>query len=255
MKILFSFRTTRKEEFPGVVHGVLEIVEKHNPEAMHIDYFYGLLLAKTDLVDQYFSSSNNSHPLSGTIKDERKRRVELVLSILSQKTAVERAKLETQTEAASKVFPIVNKYLSGFRTYNLKIAGQKLNAFIGEIDGSEALKSATSVIGIDVFIDELKVIQSHLSENQSKRLEDNSNKRILTALKVKDDAGAIMMNLFKSIELAEVQYPEVDYSSLVSELNEFLSPYRALSLLRSTIREKAKKETVAPSTTTSATAT
>ena len=82
-----------------------------------------------------------------------------------------------------------------------------------------------------------------------------SEKTIEDRRALKTSIVTALTNLFKSIELARVEHPDVDYMPMINELNQLLVSYHSLIKNRITrSKNLAKKTTVASSSTTTATA-
>jgi hypothetical protein len=118
------------------------------------------------------------------------------------------------------------------------------------------ISQAATTIGIDVYVNELIVVQNRLDTNFDVRLAENAERRIIVDKKLRSSILKALANLIKAIELAQVHVTTVDFTSVVAELNELFVAYRSLVQSRSTRNKNAqlKKETAASSTTTTATA-
>jgi len=256
MKIEFfnSYRIWNRE-IPAVVNGVVGIVEKYDPLSLGVKPLFDLLVEQ-QLQLESFTNSRVGHPLSPTIQLDRKRISELCGAIVTQSRAIEKANLTTMSEAANLILPLVKNYLLSIDKINSKLSESNVKSFLSVIGKSELISQAATTIGVDVYVNELIVVQNRLDTNFDVRLAENAERRIIVDKKLRSSILKALANLIKAIELAQVHVTTVDFTSVVAELNELFVAYRSLVQSRSTRNKNAqlKKETAASSTTTTATA-
>jgi hypothetical protein len=244
MKIeFFNSTRIRNKEIPGVVNGGIGIVEKYNPLSLGVKPLYDLL-KEQQLQLGSLTNSGLGHPLSPTIQEDRKRISKLCGAILTQCKAIENANLPSNSEAASLILPTVKKHLMSADKINSKQFESNVNDFLSIISKNELISQAATTIGIDGYVNELKVVKNRLNTNFAVRLAENAERRVIVDMNVKSSILKALTNLIKAIELAQVH-------------NTTFVPYRSLLQSRSTRNKNAqiKKETAASSTTTTATAT
>ena len=253
--LLFSFLKIRKQEFPAIIDGVIAIVQKYNPKALFIDGMFNLLVElQTSL--PVLTQKALSHPLSKVLKNQRKRRMELIRAILLQGAAVEKAAVPSQADAVSLILPLISRHLSNLFRENLKVVHQEVENFLAEFKQNDGLLTAAATIGVKLFIDELKALEDSMAVNVIARRESKSPGRSVNKVQLRLNIIDGFSRLLNSIELARVEHPELDYMPLINELNEFFVPYQALVRSRTTRNKTAaqKTTTAASSTTTTATA-
>jgi len=252
--ITFNRSLIRVNEIPELVNGVVAIVGKHDPLALGLEPIYNLLVDSQSQLG-LLSRSNTSHPLTSSISKNRVRRNELGKAIVIQLRAVEIANVSVQRKSVLKLKPLILNHLVNIDTHNSKKSDGNASIFLAELDQSEELRQAASTIGIDSIIDEMKGIQNLLETEVTLRLGDQTKLRIIREKELKKCTLKLIANLMKAIEL-QMFTSEVDFTLVVAELNQFLVPYKALSRGRITKNTNAaiKKETIASSTTTTATA-
>lgn len=252
--ITFNKSLLRVNEIPEVVNGIVEIIEKHNPALLGLEPIYNLLVDSQSQLG-LLSVSNTGHPLTGSIRKSRARRNELGKAIVIQLRAVEKADVSVQRDPVFKMKPLISGLLMKINTVNSKTADSNASVFLAKLSQSEELRQAATAIGIDSIVEEMKVVQSLLESEVTIRLNNQSERRIIREKELRKSTLKTISNLMKAIELAMLT-SEVDYTSVVSELNQFLVPYKALTRGRVTRNTNAtiNKETVASSTTTTATA-
>ena len=253
--LIFSFLKIRKQEFPAIIDGVIAIVQKYNPKALFIDGMFNLLVElQTSL--SVLTQKALSHPLTKVLKNQRKRRLELIRAIVLQGTAVEKAAVPSQADAVSMIVPLIYRHLSNLYRENLKVIDQEVQNFLAEFKRNDTLLNAAVTIGLKVFIDELKTLEDSMAVNIVARRESKSPGRSVNKVQLRSNIIDGFSRLLNSIELAKVEHPELDYMPLINELNEFLVTYQTLVKSRTTRTKTAaqKTTTAASSTTTTATA-
>ena len=253
-EIFFSPAYLLKGEVPGVVNGVVAIVERRNPVALGVEPFFNLLLEGQSQLTM-FSNNAGSHPLTEVILNDRSQVISLANSIELQFRGVEKGKIGVVAGAVLLVKPAVKQLVF---LYNLssKIAGTRVDNFLALINADELMRAAATTLGFDMYIGEIKLVKQRIVTNIELRRQDLAKRRISNRPVVKVNVLDAITNLLKAIELAKVQFPATDYLPLITELNELFVPYRAVGRSRSTrnMNEALKNEIAAMSTITSATA-
>lgn len=250
----FNRSLLRINEIPEVVNGIVEIIEKHNPAVLGIEPIFNLLVENQSQLG-LLSTTRLKHPLTDSILKSRERRRELSRAIVMQFQAVEKADIAEKRDAVLKLKPLIAGLRMKINKVNSKILDSNAGIFLAKLEQSEELMQAATIIGIDSIIAEMKVVQNKIETEMKIRRNDQSEQRIISEKELRKSTLKTIGNMLKAIELAMLT-SEVDYTSVVAELNQFLVPYKALIRGRITRNTNAaiNKETVASSTTTTATA-
>ena len=244
----------RVKDISGVVDGAVAIVERHNPVAMGVEPYFTLLVEQQEQQES-FANPRVSHPLSDTIKNDRKRIVELCKAIVHQSRTVKSSASETISVAAAVIAPLITMYLMKIDRY-IPNVDTLVKKFLAGMDENELLSTAATTIGIRVNVDELKLVKSRLDVNVSLRRIDIAARIIVQAKMLQGPTIEVLTNLLKAIELAKVIKPTVDFAPMIAQLNVLFDSYNVTSRSRNTrnLNEALINETAATSTTTSATA-
>lgn len=256
MNSLFLFSNNiPKNKLPNVVQSVLAIVENNDPESLGVMAFYLLLLEQQHQLEAY-TEPRVSHPLTKVIKADRKKALDLINSIRFMAKSVEKANLPANAEMAALVLPLINMHLMKVGQSFTSAVEKKTKSFLVAISEKETIHLAASTLGFGDSTNELKLIFNKLTKNVDTRRVDFAARRMIKGSKLEKSIIKVLTNLLKAIELAKVQHPAVDYSVVISELNELFISYRTLYRSKKTRNANAsiKKETVALSSTTTATA-
>lgn len=252
--INFSISKLLVDELPEFINRVVEIVEKHGPTTLGVKSFFDTLVGKQLLMGE-LKAKRVIHPLTDQIIADRKRRIDFIRAIIYQFRAGLNGKSPGMKEAAQLLQPLIVKHLVTVETSNSKKVSGNVDLFLTALTSDEALTLAVTTVGIETPIGELRVFQNLIKTDETRRSKDYSNSRIVREKKIRMNTTNAFTNLIKAIELAMVQNVTVDYSAVVSELNELLVKYRSSIRSRSTANTNAiKKETVTSSATTTVTA-
>jgi len=247
------FDKVQKLELPEIVNGTLTIVEKYNPEELHIEGIFNLLQAEKANV-QRLSEVYNSHPLTPVIRALRKQSDKIVMAILAKSRTLQvLSSLET---ASAEVKPVVERFFKGFRAMNRSSKNERVIQFNKALENDVNLAAAIQTSGLKIYTDELKAIQQKITLNTTQRRASSSVKTIKNRKEIKIGIVAATTNLYNAIELARVEHSDVDYMPLINELNKLLVPIKSVIRTRTTLNSKkaAKTKTVASSSQTIATA-
>ena len=252
---IFSFLKIRKQEFPEVINGTIEIVAKHDPVALLIQGMFSLLLVLQSKLP-LLTEKTVSHPLTKVLKKQHKRMKELASSISMQGVAVEKAAVDSQSEAVELIIPAIRMHLLNLSRENTKASYQQVNNFLLKLDTNDDLVSAATVIGISASVDEIKSVVESIKVNKKKRRETKAPSKNVNKVQIKADIKDAFYRLLNSIELARVEHSTIDYAPLINELNVFLIPYQSMIRSRKTATKTAAKakKAIALSSKTDATA-
>ena len=246
------FRTI---EFPEFASDIYKVVEKHNRPELKIDEVFSMLKSAMTEVEK-ITVSERSHPLTAQLQTLRADIDNNLVALTTLIKGVSKIKVENINAAGLKALPVLRRFISGINRKNFFQKRKLLLLLFDEINADPDLVTALETLGLKILIDELKRDVTRIGELQSLRRESKSQaERIRNRLAITNASTAIS-NLFRSIEIAQKFETTVDYSPLISELNQIMADYRFTISKRSQSEpiEEDIKKTDAPSTTTSASA-
>lgn len=246
------FRTI---EFPEFASDIYKVVEKHNRPELKIDEVFSMLKSAMTEVEK-ITVSERSHPLTAQLQTLRADIDNNLVALTTLIKGVSKIKVENINAAGLKALPVLRRFISGINRKNFFQKRKLLLLLFDEINADPDLVTALETLGLKILIDELKRDVTRIGELQSLRRESKSQaERIRNRLAIANASTAIS-NLFRSIEIAQKFETTVDYSPLISELNQIMADYRFTISKRSQSEpiEEDIKKTDAPSTTTSASA-
>ncbi|MBP1665025.1 MAG: hypothetical protein H6Q19_2165 [Bacteroidetes bacterium] len=228
----FSYNRVRIDEFPGVVKGVLEVVEKHNPSALKIEGMYSRLLEKRPLLNLISNKVKSEY--SEPILELRKQRDQLISAILLQMRAAGKSSVPAITAAWKAISPIVKGCLENVLIRNEKVKTEKVNAFLETYFTGTELAESGNILGIHLNIVKMKELCDAIVESETARREAKATRRQADPVSLRKEIAGDLSNLIRAIELAEVENETIDYGLLKAELTELLLPFTTLVRARTT---------------------
>ena len=244
-------------ELQTVVLSVLEIVEKHDPVSLKIESFYTKLQESVAQLDSYSNNKRIKHRYSEQIIAERKRRLSLIRLIESQIRLALKSDIAQLSNPGKLMSPVLSRYFNKINALGSGTVGIKVRSFLTEYNGNQELTEAAVSLNIQLYINDLNVVNEQLMQMEKSRNAENSEFRKFERKEFRNVELKCLDNLFTSIKLASIQNAGIDYSGLISELNEFLVNFNAIALtrgMRTKTQTAINEETVASSTKTTATA-
>lgn len=246
----------RKSEIPETLNAVISTVEKFNPTALKIEGVFNMLVALQPTLN-ILTTEYDGLPISPELAEARNKRNRLLGSILSQLAAIEKGGLTSTASDATIVLPFLRQYLSGISNLSPTVKSGKVNQLMYQLETEEeATKTAMTALGLLDYVNELKLNQQRINELEQTRRVKLSARKDEKSKVAREKIAKAMDNLLMAIEVASLQYPDIDYVPVVNELNVIFSARKSAVKSRTTRNKNAadKTTTVALSPTTTATA-
>ena len=234
----FAFNRVAKLEYPELINAAIAISEKYDPEALFINGMFVVLKQKQALLKNLeivYIKNSYTEVLKGFLK----RRERLLKVILSQTRVLLSANLDTHAPSLKVVLPFVDKYFKNIILDTNKIRSERIIQMFIKLDASAELQAALSTVGLNIYVDELRTLKISIEDTLSVRRENNSYRLRMNTDEVKATVSIALTNFLKSIEIAIIEHPAVDYSLLVNELNELFTGYKTEIKARSTRNKNA----------------
>lgn len=225
-----------KLEVPELATRVMEIVEKHDSETLKIKESFNLLAEKQPLIN-LLEVRYGPHPITEELIPLRRKRILYATAISFQMRALINADVDGTDENVKVAKVAVIRYLANLRSNNEKLINQKVTQFFGAIDDNEELSVALTELNFTPYLDELLSVHTAVRERLATRTTLLSNRKV-EVLSIRQSIFASLRQLFKQINLAKLQYPEVDYTPLVDELNVLLTSFGNLINTRTSLNKK-----------------
>lgn len=237
----FNFRRVPKLEFPDLINGVIAITEKYKPETLFI---MGLFLKLKQVQPRLKSLAVVYTKTAETpvLKALRIKLEALLKAILTQTKAVVKANLDSQAEQRLLVLPFVEKYFNNIIHDSPKTRKERLTQMFVTLDGDSELSAAVIAVGLSVYIEELRTLIQSMESTQTNRRKVKSERPRMKTKEIIIEVSTALVNYLKSVEIAMIEHPELDYMPMVNELNELFVSYKTDLKLRDALNKAAATE-------------
>lgn len=247
-----SFSKIPKLEYPELVNTIVRIVEEYDA---NIYFLNDTTVALKSLLPQLnlLKVTQRKHPESSIIRGLYKKRRGVLAGMFKQTKALVKANLTSQTEQVKVINPIVVKYWENLNVFNEKLINARVKLMIDDIDSTAEIKSAMNAVGLLLYVDELRIIETSLFESTERRRKSESTDAKVDSQLILAKLAEALSDLFNAIEFASRTHVELDYTSLINELNTVLDSYQASIKAHSTrLKNASDSATAADTTSTSA---
>ena len=228
-----------KEEIPGLVNDVIVLMTKHNPTVYHIESMFNMLKEIQPELKN-LNSDIRKYPRKEELNELQLQRKDLLVGFSSHYRGLLKAKMATQSEWIRLVNPVLERYLNDSLNGTKKLKREYIGQLEKAMEQDAVMHAAFVGLGLDVYITELKAVQSKIDLLIDNRTEYLSNLPISNTKRMKNVAGTALNNLFSAIHLATLEHSDLDYNPMILELNRLLTMYNSEIKLRATIKKHAR---------------
>ncbi len=162
-------------EVRSLIKEVIAIVERHNPEALHLGNMYDLLLEQKEKIE-LLKSPYGRHPLTGKYKDFHEMRLAYVALITTNMRSIAAGKFDHPRHLIPVAYPIVKVYLFYLRKENRIVVGQRIRGFIQQLEKNPEEMEAFVTLGFKKDIEKLKKANEDCINAAALRLTDKSKR-------------------------------------------------------------------------------
>lgn len=254
--IKIPFANLRKNDFPEIIEAVLEIVFKHNPEALFLQVMYSKLATYKPSLALFITKLRVKDPLTSLTNERYKRAKELLMATSLQIQSLKRSNFSDEQQALATVQAKLGSILMQKRyisKYGVRQVLDRLNLLFS----NDEFMTAAETVGIKKYLNELATVNKEIGSYETKKVESRVRKKMADLPALRVEIIESYLNLIKAIELAQVEHSDISYAPLVAEINGFLQPYMVemkRMKTRKTNNQTDKTTTAALSAKTSATA-
>ena len=208
----------RKLELPQFAKRVIVIAEKHDPESLKLtDTFEILNGLKPQLIlleDKY-----RAHPLTKELTVAHADRLKYAGLISAQMRVHIKADEQTLRAHVKLVRPEVERSLDFLNKDNHETASERVSQFFHRLDKDESLEDACTALSIAGYLDNLRAANSVFSELWFVRNASITSRPNTKTPPIVKEVNAALRNFFNQLILSQARYAELDYSSIIDELN------------------------------------
>lgn len=225
MKLLnITTKKMQKAEFSQFAKDMLQIVEKHNTEALKLQVAHKLL-ADTMPVLRSLRVSYGRHELTVPLKAmhaERCKNANMLFGLLNIYLRDPERLVHAQ-----KLEDCIRHHLANFNRMSLVKASENLELFFASLDADNDKVQALEALGMSSYVLKAKTAHGQYRELNERRRADLNREADKLTLKAKALVSNNTKRALQLIDSAVYFFPEVDYSIIIAELNALIAQYNA----------------------------
>lgn len=236
------FSKLLKVELSRFATRVIGIVERHNPEELHIKELFDLLVAEMPRI-KTLKDKYGPHPLTEELRDLRKMRALYVSAIKFRLKVVIREDESGDNDDVKTVKYEIDHFLDSLKlSRNEEMFNQKVTQFYAAIENNEELSNALASLKFGSYLNKLKAVHEEMQSVITAKLISIAKRPKETTAQLTKVVLTAIRNMVKQIEIAPVLNPTLNYGPLYNEMNQLLTEYRDMISKRASInKRKAEK--------------
>ncbi len=234
------FQRFHKSELRNLVKEVIETVNAFPALLLLVKILYERLKSADDLFAK-LNVRHGKHPATTDLQNVRIKSMDLIKSILAQVKTLKLARLESQSEDLLLVEMFVKQYLKPIVKGDWSDRAFSLDKMFEALDADTNLQAVIERLNMKMLFDELLTNFKSQDVIKSSRIASIRGRKKANTREVRSQATIALQELFAAIELAQIEHPELDFSVLVTGINQRVEYYTAQTKIRNT-RNKNKPE-------------
>lgn len=237
------FSKLLKVELSRFAMRVIGILERHNPEELHIKELFEDLVALTPFIKN-LKDKHGPHPLTAELRDHRQMRALYVSAIKFNLKVVTREDESGDNIDVKTVKYEIDHFLNSLKlSRNEEMYNQKITQFFAAIEKDEALSNALASLEFGPHLDKLKTVHEDMQSLITARLISIAQRPKETTAQLTKAVLTAIRNMIKHIEIAPLLNPALDYMPLHNELNQLFIEYGDMISKRAS-NNKRKDESI-----------
>lgn len=208
----------RKLELPQFANKVIIIAEEHDPVSLKLtDTFEILKGLEPQLL--FLEDKYGAHPLTKELTDAHAKRLKYA-GLISAQMRVHIKADEKPLQAHVKLArPEVERSFDFLNKDNHETASERVSQFFHRLDKDESLEDAFTALSLGGYMDNLRAANSIFMNLWLVRNTSIASRPNTKTPPIVKEVNAALRNFFNQIVLSQARYAELDYSSLIDELN------------------------------------
>lgn len=236
--IAFNFTRVRNEEYPSFSINVADTVLLHNPEDLHLS---GILQYVVDANGELqlriiYDKMMSQTPVVMDSLDQIKR---IVGSVLDMATGHKKANNPALAADWATTEPFINMYVKNIIGGVISAQITHLRDLYARYDADPALKVSVEKLLMKYSIEELRVHYNNLKDFSFERSLEFSDRGFNNFADLRKTSEKAIRNMLRSVVSYKAEYPALDYSQLIFNINSILTEQKAKADARATRRENA----------------
>jgi hypothetical protein len=240
--IRISLKNFRNSEYTIFVRQLVAIFLKYNAELLHLKKAFERFTAfMSDL--ENVKAQDLSSAYSNLIHDLDVQRDNLFNAIVNQVKNIEKSGLTSLTGHVVVLNRLLDKHGRDIATVNYNAETKRLNDLLTEISSSAELSVAIAATNLNLFVDELRTVNTEFNSKFMQRTEKDSAIEVVDARAIRTESDKALVAFFDAFEFCSTEYDDLDYQTPANEMNELISHYKSQLKARNTRRSNGKDTT------------
>lgn len=223
--IHISLTRLQKIEVSTLYNEVIDIIKNIDTKALHIDTTCDVLLGMEEKA-KLLSSINwvsEATIITDKLAKIRQERFKFAALITNHMRSLEKAGFNGTEDYINYAKLKVNHYLLNLRKNNQTMTTKIVGMFLKELDTDPRLNDALDKLGFEPYLKELETIQDNFLKTYAKRREMLSKRHKGSTQPIQREILNVLSILFKQVDYYQHAYKDIDYSGLVSSLNNLIA--------------------------------
>ncbi|MEI6754018.1 MAG: DUF6261 family protein [Paludibacter sp.] len=235
--ISLQWNTLRNDEFKSTTQKIEDVIKESDPSAKHLVLMLELLeAANASMVQKQVYNRKLEH--TPFVKQSQSDILRYASSLLEQLNVYKKTITPAMSDQYQTVRQFVEKYQPKLKAKDARSQLSVLKDLFSEYDADTELIESIEAIHMKTLIDGLRESYLALIKNSNNRTKVRSKRKIENFQTLRKYAEKALSNMLKAIELAVVQYPTVDYSELIADINDIVTEQKTIVEARITRNDK-----------------
>ena len=236
--VKFRFQGLWNSEYPLVVFRLLEIVERHNPHAIHLGFAYDRLSAFRPQLES-ITVQERAEQESARLSELDQQRDTLFNVIYTAAKAFQRAPMGDVSNHAHRIVTTFKKHGKNIPASNYTAETKRLFDLVADVEAQADVRASLEALSLWLPFEQMTAVNREFEalfmERKIRRGEDQ---RVDTR-NVRLECDKAITFLWNTVDLCIAQYGAEQYETLVNTINALNSYYKTKLTARAT-RRKAK---------------
>lgn len=234
-----SFSRLLKLELPELAERVIGVVETYDFEVYKIKGAYDQLVAQQPQIDALLARYKK-HALTETLKRLREERARIAAEISSQVRYNLRENREDDALREAKV--TTDQFLLYLRNNNKEVSNRKITQFFTVLKSNQELAETMTTLGLLNLCDSLESTHAKIQRILYQRTLSLSSRPKGKTKEFSESVRNALKLLFSQIEVAHAVNQDIDYTPMISAINEIILEYKNLINSRAGYNKKTREE-------------
>lgn len=231
-----------KAEVQVLLEDVILILKKHNLEALRLQDLNDILVGQAAKI-QFFTVPYGAHPLTHWLEILRKERLDCASFIAMQVRSFEKSTFKNFKENAMIAKRLSKPFLHYLGQKGQFKVGEFISTFFINLDGTPEAQEAYASLGLKPYVEELRRLNKEYSDVYTERALDKKNRPPTGNRALERETQRRLRQFFEQVNSSQGIFTDIDYSSLISQLNTTLAVYsKSINTRIATNKRRARKK-------------